>query len=352
MGSASSIFTSALLGRGAHPFDGLGHHQVDEDGLARRRLLGLDPRQVEQVVDDPADPERLGVDPAGQALGHGGVGLRHQRLGQQPEGAHRCLQLVAHVGHEVTADLLEAPAFGDVVDDGDHPEGAPAVVDQLGPHGQGPPGRPVEVECLVGRARLPRVSQELDHSRRRQRVTVASTHEADGAGVAEDDLPVLVADDDPLGERVERAPQTDGVGRRLGHRLGGTIGDLFQVVERRLHPRRVLLRGLDAEAGGEGRQPLLERAAARPPTKRGGQRDCHQGQRPETDEPGDGDGVGDPPGRADHRSPVHRSPAWQARTCTRRPGPVPHHAVVGSRGARRPTPPGSDAARWLKHEKS
>ena len=187
---------------------------------------------------------------------------------------------------------------------------------------------------------------------RRQGVTVATTHEADGARVAEHDLPVLVADDDPLGERVEGAPQTDGVGRRLGHGLGGAIGDLLEVVERRLDPRRGPPAGSRRRGGRPGPTAAARATAARPPTKRGGQRDCHQGQRPETDEPGDGDGVGDPPGRADHRSPVHRSPAWQARTCTRRPGPVPHHAVVGSRGARRPTPPGSDAARWLKHEKS
>ena len=67
----------------------------------------------------------------GQPLGHGRVRLADQGLGQQPEGAHGGLQLVADVGHEVAADLLEAPALGDVVDDGDHPEGAPPVVDQL-----------------------------------------------------------------------------------------------------------------------------------------------------------------------------------------------------------------------------
>ena len=48
-----------------------------------------------------------------------------------PMRAHGGLQLVAHVGDEVAADLLEAPALGHVVDGGDHPERAPAVVDQL-----------------------------------------------------------------------------------------------------------------------------------------------------------------------------------------------------------------------------
>ncbi len=72
-----------LVGGGPDPLHGLGHDQADQDRLAGRGLLGLDPAEVQQVVDDPADPERLGVDPAGQPLGHLDVGLGDERLGQE-----------------------------------------------------------------------------------------------------------------------------------------------------------------------------------------------------------------------------------------------------------------------------
>ena len=83
--------------------------QRDEHGLARRRLLGFDPGEVEQVVDDPAHPERLGMDARCEAAGYGLVALGHERLGEESERTHRGLELVAHVRDEVPADLLEAP---------------------------------------------------------------------------------------------------------------------------------------------------------------------------------------------------------------------------------------------------
>ena len=146
---------AALVGRGPHPLDGVGHDEVDQHRLARRGLLGLDARQVEQVVDDPADPERLVVDAAGEALGHLGVGLRDERLGEQAQRAHRRLELVADVGHEVAPDLLEPAALRDVLDQRDHPERPAAVVDLAGPHLQRAPRRPVEVEGALGRSLVP-----------------------------------------------------------------------------------------------------------------------------------------------------------------------------------------------------
>ena len=62
----------------------------------------------------------------GEPLGDRRVALDEQRLGEQPEGAHRRLQLVAHVGDEVAADLLEAPPLRDVLDDRDDAERAGA----------------------------------------------------------------------------------------------------------------------------------------------------------------------------------------------------------------------------------
>ena len=161
---------------------------------------------------------------------------------------------------------------------------------------------------------LPGVGQQFDHGRGRQRVAVSTPHETDGPGVSEHHLTVLLAHDDALGERVEGVAQADGVGRRLGHRFGGAVGDLLQVVQGRFHSGRVLLRGLHPEAGGQGRQSLLERGATRAPAEDGGQHDPGHGHHGENDEADDGDRVRDPPGRTHHRSPDHYSPAWQAGT--------------------------------------
>ncbi len=154
---------AALVRRGPHPLDGVRHDQVDQDGLAGRGLFRLDAGEVQEVVDDPADPEGLVVDAAGQPLGHVGVGLRDQGLGQESEGAHGRLELVADVGHEVAADLLEAAPLRDVLDEGDHTERPPAVVDLAGADLQGAPGRAVQVERALGRALVPGVLEDVGH---------------------------------------------------------------------------------------------------------------------------------------------------------------------------------------------
>jgi hypothetical protein len=112
-------------------------------------------------------------------------------------------QLVAHIGHEVTADLLEPPSIGDVLDDGDHPERPPPVVDQPGPNDQRLAGRPVQVEGALGRPLPPCPLQQLGHGLGGQGVAVPVVHEIHGPGVAEGHLAVLVAHDHPLGEGVE-----------------------------------------------------------------------------------------------------------------------------------------------------
>ncbi len=209
---------AALVGRGPDPLDGVGHDEVDQHRLARRRLLGLDPRQVEEVVDDAADPEGLVVDAAGEALRHLRIGLGDERLGQQPERAHRRLQLVAHVGDEVAADLFEATALGDVLDQCDDTEGAAAVVDLAGPHLERAAGRAVEIERAFRGTLVPRVLEYLGHRLCGEGITVAADHKGVGAAVAIDHRTVLVAEDDALGEGVERAPEPDGVRARLGRR--------------------------------------------------------------------------------------------------------------------------------------
>ncbi len=261
---------AALVRRGAHPLNGIGHDEVDQHGLAGRGLLGLDAREVEQVIDDAADPEGLVVDAAGQPLRHVGVGLGDERLGQQAQRAHRRLELVAHVGHEVAADLLEPAPLRDVLNERDDPERPAAVVDLAGAHLQRAPGRAVEVEGALGRALVPGVLQDVGHRLRGQGVAVAADHEGVGPAVAVDHGAVLVAEHHALGEGVERAPEPDGVGARLGHGLGGAAGDLLQVGQGGLDV--VLVLRADRGRGGCRGRPGAARWPGAPSAARAGRR--------------------------------------------------------------------------------
>ena len=177
-----------------------------------------------------------------------GSGSETSVSASRPERAHRRLELVADVGHEVAADLLEPAALRDVLDQRDHAERPAAVVDLARPHLQRAPGRPVEVERALGRSLVPGVLQDLGHRLGGQGVTVAADHQGVGAAVAVDHGAVLVAEDDALGEGVERAPQADGVGAGLGHGLGGPAGHLLEVGQRGLDV--VLVLRADRAPGG------------------------------------------------------------------------------------------------------
>ena len=76
-----------LLRRRSHPIHRLGDDQVHRHVVAPSLLVGLDARELEQVVDGAADAEGLGQHPLGQALGDGRVVLGEQRLGEQGQRA-------------------------------------------------------------------------------------------------------------------------------------------------------------------------------------------------------------------------------------------------------------------------
>ena len=209
-----------------------------------------------------------------------GSGSETSVSASRPERAHRRLQLVAHVGDEVAADLLEATTLGDVLDQRDDAEGAPAVVDLTGPHLERAPGRTVEVERALRGTLVPRVLENLGHRLCGEGITVAADHKGVGAAVAIDHRAVLVAEDDALREGVERAPQPDGVGAGLGDGLGRTAGDGLEVGERGLDVVLVLGR-VEAQAGAEGGQALADGPAPLTAAEVGGQdadedadRDC------------------------------------------------------------------------------
>ena len=158
-----------------------------------------------------------------------GSGSETSVSASRPEGAHGRLELVADVGHEVAADLLEPASLRDVLNEGDDPERAAPVVDLAGAYLQCAPGRAVEVEGALRRALVPGVLEDVGHRLGGEGVTLAAHHEGVGPAVAVDDGAVLVAEHHALGQGVERAPEADGVRARLGHRLGGAAGDLLQI---------------------------------------------------------------------------------------------------------------------------
>ena len=188
IGSSSGDFDLQLVRRLADALCGFCHHEVDQHRLARRRLLVLDAREVEEVVNDPADAEGLGVDPVRESLGDLRLVLRKQRLGKQPDRAHGRLQLVTDVRDEVTPDVFEAAALRYVLDDGNQPEGALAVVDALRTHDQGPTRRAVKLEHTFIRGPRRRRGDELFDRLSCESVPMPASDERDGLAVAEDGL--------------------------------------------------------------------------------------------------------------------------------------------------------------------
>ncbi len=192
---------------------------------------------------------------------------------------------MAHVGDEVPPDLLEPPPFGHVLDDGDHAERPPPVIDQPRPHGQSLARRSVEIERPLGRTVLPGIFEELGHRLSGQGIPVAVVHQGHRSRVAEGHLTVLVADDHPLRERVERPAQPDGVGAGFRDRFGSLAGHPLEVTEQRFDT--VFIRWFDPQAVGKRGQALLQAAASGPATDPIGDGDADEGRDAQDDVPDD-----------------------------------------------------------------
>ena len=109
---------SRLLGHQPGAVLGLVEDVVTSTRLAAGQRLGaLQPGQIDQFADQPAEAGALALHARGEASdGLRIVGRVLHGLGQQGERTDRRLQLVRHVGDEVPADLLEPARFGDVVE--------------------------------------------------------------------------------------------------------------------------------------------------------------------------------------------------------------------------------------------
>ena len=111
-----------VLGREPGPVYGLlgGLGQVDGTRFAERGG-DLQPAEVHDLLDQPGQARRLDLHPPGEASHGLGVVVRvEDRLGQQGHAADRRLELVAHVGEEVAADLLEPAGLAAVLDEEQH----------------------------------------------------------------------------------------------------------------------------------------------------------------------------------------------------------------------------------------
>ena len=110
------------LGADARVLDGLVHRrgQVHQTRLVEG-VGHLQPRQLDDLLDELAQPGGLDLHAPGEPLDGLGVvaGVEHC-LGQQRQATDRGLELVADVGDEVAADLLQPAGLGGVVEQQQH----------------------------------------------------------------------------------------------------------------------------------------------------------------------------------------------------------------------------------------
>ena len=164
-----------------------------------------------------------------ETLCHLRVTFKLQRLRQQAHGPHRRLQLMRHVGDEVTANVLEATALRDVLNHRQHAEGTNGVVNHDGTYGQGATRWSVQVDGSLRGAELPPFGQQLRHRLRGDGVAVATGHENVRLGVSVDHVARLIAEDESDRESVERAAQSDDVGGGFVDLGRGFAGHGFEI---------------------------------------------------------------------------------------------------------------------------
>ncbi len=188
-----------------------GHREPPEVDLVEhdQRTAGLDPRQVEQLLDHLDEVVGLDLDLAdpvahpGRDRLAGAVSFADEGLGQQADGGQRRAQLVRQVVDELGPDPLEATELGDVLHD------QPDALDRRSP---GPHDERRAIVATKGQlaARRPRLAGGLD----------------DGL-------------DRGVNERLDRAPPDEGARSAPEELVGRGIGDV--------HPE-IVVEANDADA--------------------------------------------------------------------------------------------------------
>ncbi len=83
--------------------------------------MALEPGELDDLLDQPAQPVALGEHPPAEPLDRLGVVRRVvDGLGEEADRADRCLELVADVGDEVASYRLDLPLPCAVLDEGEH----------------------------------------------------------------------------------------------------------------------------------------------------------------------------------------------------------------------------------------
>ena len=153
----------------------------------------LDARQREQIVDQPRHAPGLRLHDAEEAFARRRIVARRalQGVDEAGERGERRAQLVADIGDEVGAHLLDPPDRREIVDGDDHDAGAAAAAGQrdgrnerLGEARRRQPRRKLDALRLAGEdGRADRIDQ-LGHAKRDRGRLAAAQRRRDGGRLA------------------------------------------------------------------------------------------------------------------------------------------------------------------------
>src|SRR5262249_19803472 len=119
---------AAIVRQHLHGITDLPHHGTEVDRVLRTDVgIELDPRQRQQIVDQPRHAERLLFHDGEKALARGGIIARRplQRLDEAGERGERRPQFVAGVGDEIGTHLLDPAQRGEIADRHQYEVGTP-----------------------------------------------------------------------------------------------------------------------------------------------------------------------------------------------------------------------------------
>ncbi len=274
---------------------------------------GLQPREIEQLVDDALQPLALfarGVEQVGLLFGERTCDAVDTEVDRHPQRGERRAELVRHRRHEVVSQLVEAAQPGHVLEHhGGRDDAAPLLVDGSRPRQEDPLAvgtrdgeRLVEAARREGalalkhvRAhRLEGIAQRRFEPRQLGRRVGVAREQLLGGAVQAEDRAARREHEHRVGEAVERALRRElrlehlaerapaVLGDAVGHRVegGGELRDLVATAHGRAH-REVaaaeLLDGLTERRERPDRAGCEHRREREPDCERGEHREDHRG---------------------------------------------------------------------------